>query len=93
MQKEDVFRAAIESFIRNTKSLDVLSACQDPERESGLPSWVPNFEVDWKARILRKKEGGENLYHAAADIPVEEDSIQRPHNSVLALSGIISDRS
>jgi hypothetical protein len=57
------------------------------------PSWVPNFEVDWKARILREKEDGENLYHAAADIPVEEDSIQRPNNSVLALSGIISDRS
>jgi hypothetical protein len=91
MQKEDVFTAAVESLIHNTRSLDVLSACQDPERESGLPSWVPNFEADWKARILREKEGGENLYHAAADIPVEEDSIQRPNKTVLTLDGIICD--
>jgi hypothetical protein len=91
MQKEEVFRAAVESLIHNTRSLDVLSACQDPERESGLPSWVPNFEVDWKAQILRVKEGGENLYHASADIPVEEDSIQRPNENALAINGIICD--
>jgi hypothetical protein len=91
MQKEEVFRAAVESLIHNTRSLDVLSACQDPERESGLPSWVPNFEVDWKAQILRVKEGGENLYHASADIPVEGDSIQRPNENALAINGIICD--
>jgi len=68
MQKEEVFRAAVESLTHNTMSLDVSSACQDLERESGLPSWVPNFEVDWKARRLSEKEGGGNLYHAAAKI-------------------------
>jgi hypothetical protein len=91
LQKEEVFRAAVESLIHNTRSLDVLSACQDPEKESGLPSWVPNFEVDWKARTLREREGGEDLYHAAADIPVEEDSIHRPNKNVLALDGTICD--
>jgi len=91
LQKEVVFRAAVELLIYNSRSLDVLSACQDPERESGLPSWVPNFEVDWKAPILCLKEGGENLYHASADIPIEEDSIQRHSENLLAINGIICD--
>ena len=91
MQKGEVFGAAVESVIHNTRSLDVLSACQDPERESGLPSWIPNFEVDWKAQILREKEGGENLYHASADIPLGDDYIHRPNKNVLALNGIICD--
>lgn len=91
VQKEEVFRAAVETLIYNTRSLDVLSACQDPERESGLPSWVPNFEADWKAQILRIREGGENLYHASADMPIEENSFQRPNKNVLAMSGIICD--
>jgi hypothetical protein len=91
MQKEEVFRAAVESVIQNTRSLYLLSACQDPERESGLPSWVPNFEEDWKARVLREKEGGEQLYHTAADILVAEDSIHSPDKNILALNGIICD--
>jgi hypothetical protein len=91
MQKEEVFRAAVESLIHNTMSLDVLSDFQDLERESGLPSWVPNLEFDWKARSLFGKEGGGNLYHAAADISVEEDSVQSLNKNVLALNGIICD--
>jgi hypothetical protein len=90
MRKEEAFRAAVEFVIHNTRSLDLLSACQDPERESGLPSWVPNFEVDCKPRVLREKEGGEQLYHAAADIP-EENSIRRSNENVLALNGVICD--
>jgi len=86
-----LWHVTFATVIQNTRSLDLLSAFQDPERESGLPSWVPNFEVDWKARVLHEKEGGENLYHAAADIPVEEDSIHRPDKNVLAPNGTICD--
>ena len=29
--------------------LNVLGACQNPQRKYGLPSWVPNLIDDWKA--------------------------------------------
>lgn len=46
---QETYKAAARSLISATESLDLLSACQNPERLHGLPSWVPNLQDNWKA--------------------------------------------
>lgn len=43
--------AAARCVISKNLSLDLLSACQNPDRLHGLPSWVPNLLDDWKPRL------------------------------------------
>jgi Heterokaryon incompatibility protein (HET) len=46
----ETFHGAAQTLISRNQSLDALSACQNPERSNGLPSWVPNLVDEWKAR-------------------------------------------
>ena len=45
----EALKTAAHSLLLNTKSLDFLSGCQNPERKNELPSWVPNLADNWKA--------------------------------------------
>lgn len=45
----ETFVAATHSLLSKTRSLDFFSACRNPERLNGLPSWVPNLLDSWRA--------------------------------------------
>jgi len=47
---DDTFKTVARCIITKKLSLNVLAGCQNPERDNGLPSWVPNLLADWKAR-------------------------------------------
>jgi hypothetical protein len=47
---EETFTTATQCIISREQSLDILSACQNPDRSHGLPSWVINLLDDWKFR-------------------------------------------
>jgi hypothetical protein len=47
---EETFTTAARCIISKKQSLDILSACQNPDRSHGLPSWVINLLDDWKFR-------------------------------------------
>lgn len=88
----EVYREAVLCIIERSKALEVLSACQDPERKSGLPSWVPDLESDWKARILRDKERWEQLYRSAGDSIAAVQFQGQGDDSILVVKGIMFDR-
>ena len=50
------YKAAVRTLVAVTKSVDVLSACQNPERLHGLPSWVPNLVDEWKAKPFQPEQ-------------------------------------
>jgi hypothetical protein len=62
----DVLVHTARRIITKTRSLDLFSGGQNPDRCHGLPSWVPNLIDVWKARPLpyRMKP---NLGHVPAD--------------------------
>jgi Heterokaryon incompatibility protein (HET) len=53
----DVYMKTTRTIIEKTKRLDILSACQNPERLHNLPSWVPNLADSWKTQPFRSTEG------------------------------------
>ncbi len=48
---------AAKAVISKTSKLDLLAAAQNPTRQNGLPSWVPNVVDEWKAWPLPEKDG------------------------------------
>lgn len=69
----EVYTEATITELETTKSLGILSACEDPEQQSRLPTGVPNWEADWKAAsIKRRMEAlqGSRLYNADGGVPV-----------------------
>ena len=48
----DLFVDTVRVVVSATKSLDILSRCQDMARTDGLPSWVPNFGLPWTLKPL-----------------------------------------
>jgi hypothetical protein len=88
LDKSDAFRHAVRVCIERSRSLDIMSACQDTDWLSSLPSWVPNWEADWKVHVLRQKQGGENLYHATDSKPASISFSEESGRHVLAVEGI-----
>ncbi|OTA95382.1 hypothetical protein M434DRAFT_208127 [Hypoxylon sp. CO27-5] len=61
LDKIAVYTNAAIAAIKSSNSLNTICACQNPSRSSGLPSWVPDLEVDWTARKLRGTENIDTL--------------------------------
>ncbi|MCJ1382912.1 hypothetical protein MMC17_006025 [Xylographa soralifera] len=59
---KETFIAVARSLMLQEKSVDMLSACQNPGRRHGLPSWVPNLADGWKARPFKS-----HLHQASYD--------------------------
>ena len=79
---DQALRDVTRSIITKKQSLDVLAGSQNPERENGLPSWVPNLITEWKARPLKTE------IPTSPDIPDEPEFTFEPDNeSVLHANG------
>ncbi|KAJ4345622.1 uncharacterized protein N0V89_011756 [Didymosphaeria variabile] len=44
----NIYITATKEVLRQKWGLHILSACQNPERKHGLPSWVPNSADAWR---------------------------------------------
>lgn len=92
LDKRAVFTSAAVAMINNTNSLDLLSGCQDPDRISGLPTWVPDLEADWKAVKFRSREDSHLLDHASRDRQPVYSFITRDDGSMsLKVQGVVVD--
>lgn len=61
LDKVAIYTSAAIAAIKSTDCLNTICACQNLNRGSGLPSWVPDLEVDWTARKLRRTENLDTL--------------------------------
>jgi Heterokaryon incompatibility protein (HET) len=80
---QEAYKAAARSLISATGSLDVLGACQNPERLHGLPSWVPNLQDNWKAWPFKPKDGVHDVSASDADYSFKDPDILRVRGSIL----------
>jgi hypothetical protein len=55
---EKVIRNATSVLFQTENELHILALCQNPDRNNGLPSWVPNLMDAWKSKPFDKKMGG-----------------------------------
>lgn len=88
-----VYREATISELQTSGSLAILSACEDPDQKSGLPTWVPDLESDWKASTLKRRMEalkGIRLYNTDANSPTRL-SLSKCRNK-LTLHGFHFDR-
>ena len=92
LSKRSVYLQATCEQIKGSKSLNILSACQDyDESRSELPSWVPDFESDWKVNMIRTKEGSEDLYQASGATAATFSFIEELGAVYLRVRGLIWD--
>ncbi|KAM7182616.1 hypothetical protein V8F33_014169 [Rhypophila sp. PSN 637] len=42
---EKVYKDVVQHIVKKTNSLNILCACQNPDRTNGLPSWAPDWRV------------------------------------------------
>ena len=91
LSKEQVYTTAVCAQITQRKSLNILSGCQYSIQAANLPSWVPDFENDIKAPLLRSREGYESLYNAGGGIPLKFNIIYDNAHYVLLAQGIAWD--
>jgi hypothetical protein len=92
LRVKEAYIAAARSPISATKSLDLLGACQKPERQHGLPSWVPNLYDNWKAWPFEPKQGHHNVSSAAdADYSFEDPNVLRIRGSILDTVKTVSE--
>lgn len=61
LDKVAIYTDAAIAAINSTNSLNTVCACQNLNRGTGLPSWVPDLEADWTARKLRRTENLDTL--------------------------------
>jgi hypothetical protein len=80
---KDVLIAATATVITKPFGLDILGACQNPDRANSLPSWVPNLVEPWKAMPFRTWKPGSPVHesdmmvteHEEADVKVEGECL------------------
>ncbi|EPE33296.1 Heterokaryon incompatibility protein, putative [Glarea lozoyensis ATCC 20868] len=46
---KQILLLATQAAIKLEYGLEILGACQNPERKDGLPSWIPSLQEKWKA--------------------------------------------
>jgi Heterokaryon incompatibility protein (HET) len=81
---QEAYKAAARSLISATKNLDLLGACQNPERLHGLPSWVPNLQDNWKAWPFKPENGLHDVSPASgADYSFKDPDILQVRGSIL----------
>ena len=81
---EDVYKGVAKHLIKSTKSLDVLSTCQNPTRSNGLPSWAPDWSVARTNNPLENPAQYGHIHFASGidDFPFELfSSVFRPSSS------------
>ncbi|KAI1339422.1 HET-domain-containing protein [Xylariaceae sp. FL0016] len=92
LDRVEVFTRAAIAAITSTGSLDIVCSCQNPERTSGLPSWVPDLGVDWMARKFRRTENAKAL-GSAGGFTSSAYTIQRLDSGSFSLTarGVVLD--
>lgn len=44
----EVYVKAAKAILSRNSGIEILMACQNPQRSGGIPSWAPNLSVAWK---------------------------------------------
>ena len=68
------YKAAVRTLVAATKSIDILSACQNPDRLHGFPSWIPNLVDEWKAKPFQPKQRRHQVSDKDAEYVFEDST-------------------
>lgn len=76
----DVYTGAVKHIARNSHSLDILAACQNPQRLNGLPSWAPDWTVRRNNNPIIDVDAWGRIHHASGKVPYFGDLIRPSDN-------------
>ena len=82
----EVYRGATRYIIRETKHLEILSACQNPNRSHGIPSWAPDWSTPRVNGPLVAPDSWGRIYAASGDEALS--FAQNPSTDELILKGV-----
>lgn len=87
---KDVLLAATRAVLTKENGLDILGACQNPEKQHNLPSWVPNLSEPWKAPPFKTCKSGRSHM---SELSVTDSDFAKAENDgeCLQLRGALVD--
>jgi hypothetical protein len=84
---QEVFQSATMHLVTHKKSLDPLSACQNPLRTGAVPSWVIDFSTDWDSLVLRNHEGSNEIYQASGQSDADVQFTKEGDDHIMKVKG------
>ncbi|KAL4724488.1 hypothetical protein ACLX1H_007929 [Fusarium chlamydosporum] len=81
----DVYTGAVKHIVRSSHRLDILTACQNPQRLNGLPSWAPDWTVRRNNNPIIDVDAWGRIHHASGKVPHIGDLIRPSDNDDAAL--------
>ena len=65
----DVYQGAALHIISKSKHLDILSACQNPNRANNIPSWAPDWSIPRETNPIVSPDDWGRIYRASGETP------------------------
>ncbi|KAH6892504.1 heterokaryon incompatibility protein-domain-containing protein [Thelonectria olida] len=72
----DVYTGTVKHIVRNSHSLDILAACQNPLRLNDLPSWAPDWTTPRNNHPIIDVDTWGRIHHASGKVPYFGDLIR-----------------
>lgn len=79
----DVYKGSAKHLIKHNLNLDVLSACQNPQRLNGIPSWAPDWSVPRNNNPIMDFDTWGHI-HYASGVALYIDGLFKPLSSAFA---------
>ncbi|KAF4331737.1 het-domain protein [Fusarium beomiforme] len=76
----DVYSGAVKHIVRSSHNLDILAACQNPQRRNGLPSWAPDWTVQRNNNPIMDVDAWGRIHHVSGKVPHICDLIRPSDN-------------
>lgn len=87
---EEVYKDVVRHIVRKTNSLDVLCACQNPDRDDGLPSWAPDWKVKRTNGPIQNPDQWGHIHFASKPFS-SVFYIDPPDDDTLVVRGVYMD--
>lgn len=87
----EVYKGVVRHIVEKTGQLDVLRACQNPERRNGLPSWAPDWSTKRTNGPIQNPDQWGHLHFASGPMVLINWSNKAPDDDTLVVGGICMD--
>ncbi|KAK3936733.1 hypothetical protein QBC46DRAFT_394344 [Diplogelasinospora grovesii] len=85
-----VYKDVVRHIIKKTGSLDVLCACQNPERANGIPSWAPDWSTMRTNGPIQNPDQWGHIHFASSPIS-SVFYMESPDDDTLYVGGVYMD--
>jgi len=86
----EVYKGVVRHIAKTTSSLDILCACQNPDRARGIPSWAPDWATKRTNNPVQNTDQWGHIHFACKNASIAWD-LEPPDDDTLVVNGVYMD--